>query len=96
MQSQLPDSFQDDVADLARTCKHRYVSDDDMPAHVHLEDHHRLVKRSLENQLRIKVFFHESVEKLNAQKRNVVKSKVGSLPGVSIWVTALPNLALPH
>lgn len=54
-------------------CVHRMPKVGDSPAHVELEPRHRLVKRSLEHQMRIKVFYHESVERLGRQQRSIVK-----------------------
>ena len=57
-------------------CSHQYPKIHDIPHHVHLEHKHHLMKRSAEENLRIKVFYDRSVESLSRKKRNVVKRKV--------------------
>ena len=57
-------------------CSHQYPKIHDIPHHVHLEHKHHLMKRSAEENLRIKVFYDRSVENLSRKKRNVVKRKV--------------------
>ena len=39
---------------------------------------HRIRKRSMEQDLRIEVFYHDSVESLSGDKRNIVKEIVSS------------------
>ena len=39
---------------------------------------HRIRKRSMEQDLRIEVFYHDSVERLSRDKRNIVKEIVSS------------------
>ena len=57
-------------------CSHQYPKIHEIPHHVHLEHKHHLMKRSAEENLRIKVFYDRSVENLSRKKRNVVKRKV--------------------
>ena len=57
-------------------CNHQYPTIHDIPHHVHLEHKHHVMKRSAEENLRIKVFYDRSVENLSRKKRNVVKRKV--------------------
>ena len=57
-------------------CNHQYPTIHDIPHHVHLEHKHHVMKRSAEENLRIKVFYDRSVENLSRTKRNVVKRKV--------------------
>ena len=57
-------------------CSHKYPTVDDIPHHVHLEHKSHVMKRSAEQNLRIKVFYDSSVENLPRVKRNVVKRKV--------------------
>ena len=57
-------------------CNHQYPTIHDIPHHVHLEHKHHVMKRSVEKNLRIKVFYDRSVENLSRKKRNVVKRKV--------------------
>jgi hypothetical protein len=60
--------------DLAQgNCVHKFPVVDELPHPVYLEPSGRLVKRSLEHQLRIKVFYHETVEKLPKSKRKIVE-----------------------
>ena len=57
-------------------CSHKYPTVDDIPHHVHLEHKHHVMKRSADQNLRIKVFYDSSVDNLPRTKRNVVKRKV--------------------
>ena len=57
-------------------CSHKYPTVHDIPQHVHLEHKHHVMKRSADQNLRIKVFYDSSVENLPRTKRNVVKRKV--------------------
>ena len=61
-------------------CNHQYPTTHDIPHHVHLEHKHHVMKRSVEKNLRIKVFYDRSVENLSRKKRNVVKRKVNYIP----------------
>ncbi len=60
-------------------CAHKFPAVDDIPHAVHLEERHRIVKRSLEHQLRIKVFYHDTVEKLPKTKRKIVEQVLNRL-----------------
>ena len=66
------------AAAKADHCKHRYPKVQDIPHHVRLE-HSRLSKRSMEHNMRIKVFYHPSVEQLDSTKRKIVKDMVSDL-----------------
>ncbi len=70
-------------------CVHQYPTlDDEMPFHVKLDGGSRRTKRSPEHQLRIKVFYHSSVDALPSKKRRVVKRQV--VPGaVRYWERVL-------
>ena len=54
-------------------CVHKFPVVDDIPHPVHLESRHRVVKRSPEHQLRVKVFYDDTVERLPKSKRNIVE-----------------------
>ena len=60
-----------------QNCVHKFPVVDDVPHPVFLEHSpgHRS-KRSMEHQLRIRVFYHESVEKLKKRERSIVKDQV--------------------
>ena len=68
----------DDVG--TRTCKHHYLSVWDTPHPVSLDSRTKrsISKRSTDElrQLRIKVFYHESVEDLDETKKSIVKDQV--------------------
>ena len=68
-------------------CNHQYPTIHDIPHHVHLEHKHHVMKRSVEKNLRIKVFYDRSVENLSRKKRNVVKRKVllDIYPVIYMW-----------
>lgn len=68
-----PSSAADDNTDDGN-CVHKFPLVDDVPHPVHLESRHRLVKRSPEHQLRVKVFYDETVvERLPKSKRKIVE-----------------------
>ena len=54
-------------------CVHKFPVVDDIPHPVHLESRHRVVKRSPEHQLRVKVFYDDTVERLPKSKRKIVE-----------------------
>lgn len=71
-----------------KTCKHIFLDPQDVPHPVQLEESHHVVKRSPEHQMRIRVFYHKSVEDLDSAKRDIVKNKV--VPeAVGEWERAL-------
>ena len=54
-------------------CVHKFPVVDDIPHPVHLESRQRVVKRSPEHQLRVKVFYDDTVERLPKSKRKIVE-----------------------
>ena len=68
--------FPSEVVDPEATdgnCVHKFPVLDDIPHPVHLESRHRVVKRSPEHQLRVKVFYDDTVERLPKSKRKIVE-----------------------
>ena len=68
--------FPSEVVDPEATdgnCVHKFPVVDDIPHPVHLESRHRVVKRSPEHQLRVKVFYDDTVERLPKSKRKIVE-----------------------
>ena len=57
-------------------CSHKYPRVDDIPHHVHLEHKHHVMKRSVDQNMRIAVFYDSSVDRLPRTKRNIVKNQV--------------------
>ena len=57
----------------AGNCVHKFPVVDEIPHPVHLESRHRVVKRSPEHQLRVKVFYDDTVEGLPKAKRKIVE-----------------------
>ncbi|XP_040565883.1 leishmanolysin-like peptidase [Lepeophtheirus salmonis] len=68
-------------------CRHHYPKADEVQ-HVHLEDHHSLRKRSLDQNLRIKLYYDGSVYKLAKEQFELINNTV--LPqAVAYWSKAL-------
>ncbi len=59
-------------------CKHRFPTIDEMPHPILLDQQvvGKIVKREAEHQLRIEVIYDKSVDKLEEDKKFVVKTKV--------------------
>lgn len=62
-------------------CKHRFPTIDEMPHPILLDQQvvGKIVKREAEHQLRIEVIYDKSVDKLEEDKKFVVKTKVSFL-----------------
>jgi len=70
-----------------RTCSHKPPKPDEV-IHVHLEDHHSVRKRSIDQNLRIKLYYDESVYKLKKEQFELINDTV--LPeAVTYWSKAL-------
>lgn len=68
-------------------CNHRHPRPDEVQ-HVHLEEHHVLRKRSIDQNLRIKLYYDDSVYKLTTKQFNLINDTV--LPeAVNYWSKAL-------
>ena len=61
-----------------RTCKHHYPTIDDIPHPVKIQDENdSRVKRDVqEGPLRIKVFYHKSVDDLKPKERRLIQKEV--------------------
>jgi len=69
-------------------CSHRHPRDDEVLPTIHLEEAHEVRKRSIDENLRIKLYYDESVYRLTKQQYNLIHETV--LPNaVSYWGRAL-------
>jgi len=56
-----------------KVCRHHFPLESETPHPVMLEERSGRQKRAAEQKMRIKVLYHESVDELPRQKRNIVK-----------------------
>ena len=75
-------------------CVHKFPAADDNPHPVHLESRHRVVKRSPEHQLRVKVFYDDTVERLPKSKKKIVEEVRRSAR--MVFNLELSNLVVPQ
>lgn len=68
-------------------CVHKFPVADEVPHPVTLEPRRHVVRRSPEHQLRVKVFYDETVEQLPKHKRKIVEKVVPA--AVGFWERAL-------
>jgi len=57
-------------------CRHQFPIHTDVPHPVTLEKSFRRHKRAIEDHMRIKVYYHESVSDLSREKRNIIRRRV--------------------
>jgi hypothetical protein len=74
-------------------CKHRFPTIDEMPHPILLDQQvvGKIEKREAEHQLRIQVVYDKSVDKLEDDKKFVVKTKVSSI-SFNFSVNGLSNV----
>jgi len=71
-----------------RMCSHRHPRDDEVLPSIHLDEPHEVRKRSIDENLRIKLYYDESVYRLTKQQYNLIHETV--LPNaVEYWGKAL-------
>eukprot|EP00092_Neocalanus_flemingeri_P003715 GFUD01003992.1.p1 GENE.GFUD01003992.1~~GFUD01003992.1.p1 ORF type:complete len:686 (+),score=117.35 GFUD01003992.1:50-2107(+) len=76
------------TGESGRQCSHQHPRDDEVLPAIHLEEAHEVRKRSIDENLRIKLYYDESVYRLTKQQYNLIHETV--LPNaVSYWGEAL-------
>jgi len=64
------------LRDQEKICRHYFPLESDMPHTVSLKESTGRQKRAAEDQMRIKVYYHDSISNLSREKRNIVKRRV--------------------